>query len=56
MEDNRGIVIGDECEVSLQNVDERLVLVLMSASILVGEVVVAGGGSDGNGGCRSDIF
>ena len=36
MEDDRGIFIGDECEVDMQNLGGRLVLMLMRAGILVG--------------------
>lgn len=40
MEDDRGIVIGDECEVDKQNLGGRLVLMLMRKAIFVSEVVV----------------
>ena len=38
-DDDRGIVVGNECEVDKQNLSGRLVLMLR-AGILVGEVVV----------------
>ena len=40
MEDDRGIVVGDECEVDKQNLGGRRVLILMRKNIFVGEVVV----------------
>ena len=36
MENDRGIFIGDECEVDMQNLGGRLVLMPMRAGILVG--------------------
>ena len=39
-EDDRGIVIEDECELGTQNLGGRLVLMLMSTGIVVGEVLV----------------
>ena len=41
MQGDSGIVIEDVCEDSIQNLGGRLVLMLMRAGILVGEVVVA---------------
>ena len=40
MEDDRRIIIGDECEVDKQNLGGRMVLMLMWAGISVGEVDV----------------
>ena len=36
MEDDTGILVGGECEVDMQNLGERLVLMLTRAGILVG--------------------
>ena len=40
MEDDSSIVIEDVCEDGMRNLDGRLVLMLMRAVVLVGEVVV----------------
>ena len=46
----------DVCEDGMQNLGRRLVLMLIRAGILVGQVGVVAVGGDGNGGGGSDIF
>ena len=66
MEDDRGMVIEDECEVGTQNLDGKLMLMLIREGILVDVMVVVavrsdifdlggfccGGGGNGGGGFR----